>query len=377
MDNKKKKQELSKRSYLFIIVLFLAIVAGGAYLYFKQPDISADNSPIETVQTQPTAQTNDDYLDFNFSRLNKNYLFSAKIPKTWRGEMTKKDEGINVFNPDSIETNSIDKSQIYVGAKQALDFSDPVGFNVLSSRDLKINEQSAKEYQVTLKNQPTASANQPSWRVQNHSVTVVKVPVGRTFWFYSFVKRPDLPDEVFQKFLKSLNFKPSDQPTESMVVKPIKYYPEEITLKRFGDLIKPETSPVQPEKFSGYHTGVDIEVLKINEEIPVYAITDGEVVRSNTAGGYGGIMTIKHKIGDKTLFVIYGHLKPSSQLPVKSQVVTGQEIAVLGDDKSAETDSERKHLHFGIYKGTTPDIAGYVKNESQLKNWLNPLDIVK
>ena len=55
---------------------------------------------------------------------------------------------------------------------------------------------------------------------------------------------------------------------------------ERVTKKPFGIYITPKTSPVQPEKFTGYHTGADAETTpaEANIDMPIYAIADGTVV---------------------------------------------------------------------------------------------------
>jgi len=49
---------------------------------------------------------------------------------------------------------------------------------------------------------------------------------------------------------------------------------------------------------------------------------------------------------------------------------------VLGDHESAETDGERKHLHFGIHKGSDIDMRGYVAIEEELENWIDPQTVI-
>ena len=58
---------------------------------------------------------------------------------------------------------------------------------------------------------------------------------------------------------------------------PVKNFKEGDTKKPFGIYITPEKSPVLPERFKGYHTGIDIEEIQ-GEKVPVMAIADGEVI---------------------------------------------------------------------------------------------------
>ena len=56
-------------------------------------------------------------------------------------------------------------------------------------------------------------------------------------------------------------------------------------------------------------------------------------------------------------------------------VAGGTQLGVLGDDQSEQTDGERKHLHFGLYPYTSTELyAGYVANDADLVNWVNPAD---
>src|SRR3989338_5562242 len=55
----------------------------------------------------------------------------------------------------------------------------------------------------------------------------------------------------------------------------------------------PETNPIHPpERFSGYHVGVDYEIAEeeLDKEIPIFAICSGTVAYSGFAEGYGGLL---------------------------------------------------------------------------------------
>jgi len=98
---------------------------------------------------------------------------------------------------------------------------------------------------------------------------------------------------------------------------------------------------------------------------------------SRRANGYGGIVVIEHMISNKTLLVIYGHLDPKSLIDENSSVTAGQQIGVLGDGGTSETDRERKHLHLGVLPTTKLDIRGYVESAAELSDWLDPLTFFK
>ncbi len=92
------------------------------------------------------------------------------------------------------------------------------------------------------------------------------------------------------------------------------------------------------------------------------------------ASGYGGVIAVQHTIANKTITAIYGHIKETSLPAVGKKVSAGEQIGTLGESDH-DTDGERKHLHFGIVKGNTPNIKGYVQNKAELTAWLDPLTL--
>jgi len=177
---------------------------------------------------------------------------------------------------------------------------------------------------------------------------------------------------------------------------PISEFNSRITKKPFGIYITPETSPVHPDRWTGYHTGVDIEYEDVLYDVPVRAIADGEILLNKFATGYGGVVVIRHNIYGQDILALYGHLDPES-LPLKNikEVKQGQIIGILGEGGTYETDGARKHLHFALIKkdmGSTHsipsgsprgtrgatgspqalDIRGYVKSQEELAGWYDP-----
>ncbi len=166
----------------------------------------------------------------------------------------------------------------------------------------------------------------------------------------------------------------SEKSTENFLVEPIAEFTQRITKKPFGIHITPETSPIQPERFSGFHTGVDVEYDDVADNIPVKAIADGIIVASQTVPGYGGVVAIQYELNNEQIIGLYGHLDNDTRLLAGTEVIAGQTIGFLGEDQSIDTDGERKHLHFGMIKGTTVNYKGYVDTESELSDWYDPLE---
>jgi len=166
---------------------------------------------------------------------------------------------------------------------------------------------------------------------------------------------------------------PSEDKLSTEVDVPISQPGSRVTKKPFGIYITAENSPVSPERFRGYHTGTDFEILPGEEDIdvPFYAICDGKILQKRTVSGYGGFVLQSCNILNQTVTVIYGHVALGSiGKGVGDNLVKEERIGVLGQPPQ-ETDQERKHLHLAIHKGTQVNILGYVQNESELSNWID------
>jgi murein DD-endopeptidase MepM/ murein hydrolase activator NlpD len=156
---------------------------------------------------------------------------------------------------------------------------------------------------------------------------------------------------------------------------PIADFKARITEKPFGIYITPQNSPVQPERFTGYHTGVDVEYQDATSDVPVYALADGKIVLSRTASGYGGVFMIDFTFKGVERCALYGHIRPSSLPKLDAKVIKGEQIGLLGTGYSTETDGERRHLHFAILSDNRLSILGYVQTKSELSGWTDPLTL--
>lgn len=160
---------------------------------------------------------------------------------------------------------------------------------------------------------------------------------------------------------------------------PIDRAKDRVTKKPFGIFIDPKTSPVQPERFRGYHTGVDFETFpeEADQDVPIRAICEGNLVEKRSVSGYGGVVTQACMLDGEPVIVLYGHLRLSSVATVAGdRLVAGEKLGVLGTDSSVETDGERKHLHLSISRGSGTDVRGYVSSESALSAWIDPCPLV-
>lgn len=156
---------------------------------------------------------------------------------------------------------------------------------------------------------------------------------------------------------------------------PLNKSKERVTKKPFGIFINPMNSPVQPERFSGYHTGVDFEVFpkELDSKIPIYTICEGKLITKRFADGYGGIAIQNCNLNSEVVTIIYGHLNLESITKnIGENFKEKEKIGILGENKSFQTDGERKHLHLGIHKGSDISLLGYVQTKNELKDWIDP-----
>ena len=161
-----------------------------------------------------------------------------------------------------------------------------------------------------------------------------------------------------------------------LIPEPVNNALARVTKKPFGIKVSPKDSPVTPEKFYGYHTGVDFEIFSDEEEsdISIYALCTGPLILKRHASGYGGVAVQQCTLDNSDVTVIYGHLKLSSISANLNQTLNqGMQIGILGQGYSKETDGERKHLHLGIHKGKTINLLGYVQDPGSLDEWIDVL----
>lgn len=155
---------------------------------------------------------------------------------------------------------------------------------------------------------------------------------------------------------------------------------ERVAKKPFGLKVSPQDSPVSPERFSGYHTGVDFETFPEEQEadVSVFTVCAGQLLQKRLASGYGGVAVQICKVNGQEVTVVYGHLRLASITARPGQALAaGELLGALGEGFSPETDGERKHLHLSIHLGKSVNIAGYVKIPAELDRWLDAEALLK
>jgi len=370
---------------LLVALVVVGVLAVVAFLALRQGPAKQESSPQEAQieQQKPSESSKSSEQISEQAKTIKAqdisgaagvFTFSAEVPSHWQAQAVAATEAINLYDPNASGATNLEKSQIFIRNFKANSFLTLGTVTIHEQGDTTINGRPAVRYDIEKKPAVAQFANQPSWRSERHIVTDVRVSDSNPSIFYVIAKRPDLDDTVYRHFLESFKVSAS----QAGFTEPIDELRSRITKKPFGIFITPENSPVQPERFRGYHTGVDVEYTdKPDVDIPVRSIAAGQVVQAGRAAGYGGVLVVSHKIGDETKLSLYGHLDPASLAKVGSEVSAGQQIGALGEGGSAETDGERKHLHFGIIKGQTVNLKGYIQNKQDLIGWEDPLSFIE
>lgn len=375
---------MTKTLITFIALLLLLIGAGLFFLSMRPESPIQDASQthiesgeqLQTTSAAPATETRAYQIirAQDIPKASTDFTFTATVPGNWQAEAVPGSQAISFFDAGAQGESSLDQSQIFMRSFRANDFLT-LSTVVLHEREpLTINGRPAVRYDIEKKAEAAPFPDQPAWRSQRHIVTDIRVSDSNPSVFYVIAKRPDGDLAVYEKFLQDL--KVTETQVSATFTAPIDGFRERITKKPFGILITPETSPVQPERFRGYHTGADVEYGDVKGEVLVRAVADGEVVVANVTQGYGGLLAIQHSLDGNPVIGIYGHVKPSRLPRVGQTVKAGEQVAILGEGEGPETDGERKHLHFGLLKGTQLNVRGYVQNQEELKNWYNPLDVI-
>lgn len=218
-------------------------------------------------------------------------------------------------------------------------------------------------------------------------VSIIILVLG-AYWFYTQqTKNPDSQEVVWSgtvlvetpKTPESPEVIPLPDVLGEKIISPISWASDRITKKSFGTYVTPQDSPVSPERFRGYHTGVDFETTESekDDDVEITALCSGKLVKKWVATGYGGYAVQSCTIDDKEVTVVYWHLRESSiKSAVDDELVAGDSLWVLWTWSSDETDNERKHLHLSIHLWSDVNIMGYTQSESELSGWLDPKTIL-
>lgn len=303
------------------------------------------------------------------------FQFSVEIPFSWEVEFVDAIDSLNIYDP-AFEADSIrEQSQIFIRFFEASAFLTLATVDILARESTMVNGHDAVRYEIQKKSDVADFSHQPSWRNTQHKLVDVRFSSSNPTTFFVFAYHPKLDESVFETFMGSLQFANDAASFRA----PLDRAQERIPVKPFGLLVSPTSSPVNPERFAGFHTGTDFEIFPDEQEadITVLSLCGGPVIQKEYLDGYGGVVVQSCFLDDQPLRIIYGHVRLGSVAAVRNAyLVPGQPIGVLGKGNSDETDFERKHLHLGIVKGEAIDVRGYVPDKEDLATWVDPCTLV-
>jgi murein DD-endopeptidase MepM/ murein hydrolase activator NlpD len=176
---------------------------------------------------------------------------------------------------------------------------------------------------------------------------------------------------------------PAETPASTLtLVYPLSNFVARITQNDFGKYY-PVGGTTNPDRavcpnatyYVGYHTANDLETFpdELNIAVSIKSIADGTVREVSPVSGYGGLIVIEYNLGGSTYTAYFGHINlATATVKAGDHVKAGQYIVDLGPQCSGTNGDVRKHLHFGLHKGTAIDVRGYVPDQTTLSNWVDP-----
>ena len=352
-------------SVFAIIFLSVFLIIG----YYSINQKSETVNKINEEKSQPLSKIID------FSDFNSVFHFSASIPFDWQVDYIPQIGAINIYNPNIEAENELEKSQIFIRYFESTKFLTLTTVDFLLKESATIMGHEAMRYEIQKRSSVPNFPYQPSWRSARHKLIDIRLSKLSPSLFYVFAYNPELPASDFDKFINSIEFY-----TDTSLALPLENALSRVIKKPFDIYITPKNSPISPEKFTGYHTGIDFEIFKGEEDksISVYAICNGKLLVKEFGKGYGGVAVQSCNINNQPVTVVYGHLKLESiASKIGDQLTAGSAIGILGQGNTSETDFERKHLHLGIHKGTEVDTRGYVATKTELEKWIDPMILLK
>ena len=351
----------------FSLIVLLAAGCNQKTDNTQQSEINT-NSPVN--QTKPVSETQPSIQTVEFSKFNSVYKFSGEISNSWVAEYVPSIESVNIYDPAKAGITNIEKSVIFIRYFNANSFLTLNTVSILNRADATVSGHAAVRYEIKNKSGVANFPSQPPWRNGQHKLIDIRYSQTNPSPFYVIAYNPELPAEQFEAFIAGLIFHNDSSSLRYPITKPN----ERVTKKLFGTKVSPTNSPIQPERFTGYHNAVDFEILPGEEQqlIKVTALCGGNLISKRKVSGYGGLATQSCRINNQLVTVIYGHLELASisESP-NSYLAPGDFIGYLGAANSTDTDGERKHLHLGIRKGQSSDVKGYVDTEAELLDWID------
>lgn len=136
------------------------------------------------------------------------FRFRVEIPAEWNTEAIGAIEAINIYDPDASGSTNLEKSQIFVRYFTANSFLTLSTVTIFEQESLTVANRPAVRYLIEKKPSAASFPNQPTWRNEKHTVTDVRESDSNPSVFYVIAKHPDLNQEIFERFLATLEVGP-------------------------------------------------------------------------------------------------------------------------------------------------------------------------
>lgn len=216
------------------------------------------------------------------------------------------------------------------------------------------------------------------------AIVLILGALGTLYYFYQ--NRPSMsPPSTFTHPSQDNSPATSSTPqsaSAATLVYPISDFSARITTNGYGTYY-PAGGTTNPDRqicpnatyYVGYHTADDLEVFpsELNSAIWAKSIAEGTVREARPVSGYGGLLVIEYELSGSIYTAYFGHINLSTAtVKAGDHVTVGENLAELGPACSSANGDVRKHLHFGIRKGSAIDVRGYVPTQAELANWANP-----
>ena len=360
-----------KNTSALIIVLIILGIGITLFAGFKKVSFQPGENLKSNPQESRGKEAENSYRQIDFSTISSTYRFSSQIPKDWRVEFVSETAALNIYDIKGPESTNLEKSQIFIRQFQADNFLTLNTVKILSRDTTTVKSHEAIRYEIIKKPEVAAFLGQPSWRSKQHKLIDIRFSSANPGLFYVIAYNPSLNPDIFEKFIQDIQFHNDPASFVSPIDKPL----ERADKKPFGILISPDNSPIIPERFSGYHTGVDFEILAAekDKDMAIVSICGGQLRTKETVSGYGGIVVQDCILNNDKITAVYGHLRLSSVRANKGDYLSPNTfVGFLGAAGSSETDGERKHLHLGIHLGGKVDLRGYIPSKNELADWIDP-----
>lgn len=344
------------KKYFLIISAVLVFLGAGCT---REENTANPVLPLVQEKNEPVAVVVTNRLDF--SQYNNVYRFSAELP----GGLAAR------YIPEikSMALSDGQTDQIFIRFFEASSFLTLASVDILEREDIAVRGHAAVRYEIQKKPGVADFPFQPAWRNGRHKLVDIRYRAASPSYFYVLAYHPQFNVDQFENFIQSLRF----HNDAGSFTEPLARAEERVTKKPFGIFITPETSPVAPEKFRGFHTGADFEIFEGEAGTPVSvrAICGGAITIKRRVSGYGGLLAQACEREGKILQVVYGHVALASiNHKIGAYLAPGEEIGLLGE-AGPDTDNERKHLHLGVYAGAKLNISGYAATAGALANWID------